>query len=193
MADVTDLTFEAEVVDRSAKVPVVVDLWAPWCGPCQTLGPIIEKVIADRAGQVELAKVNVDENPGISQAFQVQGIPAVYALVDGKVVDGFVGAQPEPMVAEFVDRVIASSGLGSAEIDGEATDAIAEEAAAPEAADAEPETPVDVALITGELETLLDRAVDDDDARARYLELLDQLGDRPEAAEHRKRLSARLF
>src|SRR3954452_15048110 len=102
MADVTDATFEQDVLERSKQVPVIVDLWAPWCGPCKTLGPIIEKVIADTDGKVELAKVNVDENQQVSQAFQVQGIPAVYALKDGKVVDGFVGAQPEANVREFV-------------------------------------------------------------------------------------------
>lgn len=106
VTDVTDATFQTAVIDRSNDVAVVVDLWAPWCGPCKTLGPIIERVIAATDGKVELAKVNVDENPGVSQAFQVQGIPAVYALKDGKVVDGFVGAQPEPTVQEFVDRLL---------------------------------------------------------------------------------------
>lgn len=104
--DVTDATFQTEVIDRSAEVAVVVDLWAPWCGPCKTLGPIIENVIGATGGKVELAKVNVDENPGVAQAFQVQGIPAVYALRDGKVVDGFVGAQPEPTVQAFVDGLM---------------------------------------------------------------------------------------
>ena len=100
--DVTDETFQAEVIDRSATVPVVVDLWAPWCGPCRTLGPIIEKVIDDTDGQVVLVKVNVDENPGISRAFQVQSIPLVVALKDGQPVDGFLGAQGEPAVRDFV-------------------------------------------------------------------------------------------
>jgi putative thioredoxin len=106
--DVTDATFEVEVIERSRQAPVVVDLWAPWCGPCRTLGPIIEKVVDDTAGQVVLAKVNVDENPQISAAFQVQGIPAVYALRDGKVVDGFIGAQGEPAVRAFVDSLLPS-------------------------------------------------------------------------------------
>jgi putative thioredoxin len=102
MADVTDASFEQDVIERSKTVPVVVDLWAEWCGPCRTLGPIIEKVIAETDGAVELAKVDVDANPQISQAFQVQSIPAVFALRDGKVVDGFVGAQPEDVVRQFV-------------------------------------------------------------------------------------------
>ena len=103
--DVTDTSFQTDVIDRSATTPVVVDLWAPWCGPCKTLGPILEKVVDETGGQVVLAKVNVDENPKVSQAFQVQGIPAVYAVADGKVVDGFVGAQPEANVREFVARL----------------------------------------------------------------------------------------
>ncbi len=105
MVDVTDATFEDEVLKRSEEVPVVVDLWAPWCGPCRTLGPIIEQVIDATDGAVALAKVNVDENPAISASFQVQSIPAVFALRDGKVVDGFIGALPEPAVAEFVAKL----------------------------------------------------------------------------------------
>jgi putative thioredoxin len=103
--DVTDQTFEAEVVARSATVPVVVDLWAEWCGPCKTLGPILEKVIGETDGRVELAKVNVDENPWVAQQFQVRSIPAVFAFADGKVVDGFIGALPEAQVKQFVDRL----------------------------------------------------------------------------------------
>ena len=108
--DVTDATFQTEVLDRSATTPVVVDLWAPWCGPCRTLGPILEKVVDETAGQVQLVKVNVDENQQVSQAFRVQGIPAVYAVDKGKVVNGFVGAQPEQVVREFVDALLPSEG-----------------------------------------------------------------------------------
>jgi len=103
--DVTDDTFESAVLDRSVQVPVVVDLWAPWCGPCKTLGPILEKVVGATGGSVELVKVNVDENPRISATFKVQSIPAVYALRDRQVVDGFIGALPEPQVADFVGRL----------------------------------------------------------------------------------------
>jgi putative thioredoxin len=102
MADVTDAIFERDVIERSKTVPVVVDLWAPWCGPCKQIGPIIEKVIAATGGKVELAKVNVDENPQISQAFEVQSIPAVFALSNGAVVDQFIGAKGEAEVAAFV-------------------------------------------------------------------------------------------
>jgi len=103
--DVTDATFEHDVLERSDQVPVVVDLWAPWCGPCRTLGPILEKVVEATGGEVDLVKVNVDDNPRVAATFQVQSIPAVYALRERKVVDGFVGALPEAQVAEFVARL----------------------------------------------------------------------------------------
>ena len=105
MVDVTDATFETEVLQRSEAAAVVVDLWAPWCGPCKTLGPILERVVGERGGEVVLAKVNTDENPGLSDLFQVQGIPAVYAVKDRKVVSQFVGAQPESVVRQFVDSL----------------------------------------------------------------------------------------
>jgi putative thioredoxin len=103
--DVTDQTFQDEVLARSATVPVVVDLWAPWCGPCKTLGPILEKVVAGTDGRVALAKVNVDENPRVAQTFGVQSIPAVFAIANGQVVDQFIGALPEAQVAAFVQRL----------------------------------------------------------------------------------------
>ena len=106
--DVTDNDFQSQVVERSKSTPVVVDLWAPWCGPCQTLGPILERVVDATGGRVVLVKVNVDENPGISNAFQVQSIPAVYALKDGAIVDGFMGAYPEDVVSKFVEQLLPS-------------------------------------------------------------------------------------
>ncbi len=112
MIDVQDATFETEVIQRSMTTPVVVDLWAPWCGPCRTLGPILEKVINETNGKVVLAKINVDENPGASAAFQVQSIPAVYALKGGQVVDGFMGAQPEPTIREFVNKLLGDDAAG---------------------------------------------------------------------------------
>ena len=108
MIDVTDATFEADVIEASFNHAVVVDLWAEWCGPCKSLGPILETVIGETGGKVVLAKVDVDANPETSQAFQVQSIPAVYAMKDGKVVDGFTGAQGEPAVREFVGRLMPS-------------------------------------------------------------------------------------
>ena len=106
--DVTDATFESEVLNRSDEVPVIVDLWAPWCGPCRTLTPIIEKVVDEAGGKVALVKINVDENPQASAAFQVQSIPAVYALQNRKIVSSFIGAQPEPAVREFVQSLLPS-------------------------------------------------------------------------------------
>jgi putative thioredoxin len=106
MVEVTDATFETDVMRRSMDVAVVVDLWAPWCGPCRQLGPILEKVVGATNGKVVLTKVNVDENPAISQAFRVQSIPAVYAVRDGRVVDGFIGAQGEAAVTQFVERLL---------------------------------------------------------------------------------------
>ena len=108
--DATDATFQTDVLERSMDVAVVVDLWAPWCGPCRTLGPIIERVVDATDGRVALVKVNGDENPGITQAFQQvvgqQGIPLVIAFKDGRPVDAFLGAIPEDEVQRFVDRLL---------------------------------------------------------------------------------------
>jgi len=93
-------------VERSNAVPVIVDLWAPWCGPCTTLGPMLERAVAATNGAVELAKVNVDENPLIAQSFGVQSIPAVFAIQEGKVADQFIGALPEAQVTAFVQALL---------------------------------------------------------------------------------------
>lgn len=103
--DVTDETFERDVLERSTEIPVVVDLWADWCGPCKTLGPILEKVIDETEGRVLLAKVDVDANQRVGATFQVQSIPAVFALKDKKIVNSFVGAVPEAAVRQFVDSL----------------------------------------------------------------------------------------
>ncbi len=104
--DVTDASFQADVLERSQTTPVVIDLWAEWCGPCKTLGPLLERVVAETDGQVVLAKVDVDSNPAVAQAFRVQSIPAVFAMVNGQIVDGFVGALGERELREFVGRLL---------------------------------------------------------------------------------------
>jgi putative thioredoxin len=232
--DVSDATFQTAVLDRSAEVPVVVDLWAPWCGPCRQLGPIIEDVIAATDGQVELVKVNVDDNPGISQAFQVQSIPAVYALADGKVVNGFVGALGRADVQAFVDTLLpteednALSALieagdeaslrGALEldpdneeaivalaellvVDGRTDDALELLRKIPESAEtrrvaalARTGTDLDVGDIETELAALLERVKADDEARQRYVDLLELLGpEDPRTADYRRQLTARLY
>ncbi len=234
--DVTDATFPAEVVERSKQVPVVVDLWAEWCGPCKSLGPILEKVIGETGGQVVLAKVDIDANRQTAEAFQVQSIPAVYALKDGKVVNGFVGAQPEASVREFVASLLPTP----AETTLADLLAAGDEVSLRQVLDAEPgheqavtalalllvakgddeskgealallqripesaETRRIAALarigadtkdgVTDELDGLLDRVKDDDDARQRYIDLLEVMGvDDPRTASYRKQLTARIF
>ena len=104
--DVTDATFESEVLQRSMSVPVVIDLWAEWCGPCKTLGPILEKVIGETNGKVVLAKVDVDSNQGLAQALRVQSIPAVFVAQGGQLYAGFQGALPEQEIRRFVESLL---------------------------------------------------------------------------------------
>jgi len=105
--------FMADVIDASREVPVIVDFWATWCGPCKTLGPIIEKVVTNAGGAVKLVKIDVDKAPDISAQLQIQSIPTVYAFKDGQPVDGFQGALPESQVQAWVDALIAKHGGGA--------------------------------------------------------------------------------
>jgi putative thioredoxin len=231
MADVTDATFERDVLERSATVPVVVDLWAAWCGPCRSLTPILEKVIAETGGAVELAKVDIDANPNVAASFQVQSIPAVFAVKDGQVVDSFVGAVPEASVRQFVaglapapseadllvekgDEASLRAALaldpahhGAAVVlaellagRGEGQEALGLLARVPETAEVRRVAALARVGATGpddpaaELDALLDRVKGDDDARRRFLDLLEVLGpDDPRTAQYRRALTTRLF
>jgi putative thioredoxin len=232
--DVTDATFQAEVVDRSMTTPVVVDLWAEWCGPCKQLGPIIEAAVAATNGKVVLAKIDVDSNPASSKAFEVQSIPAVYALKDGKVVDGFIGAKGQADIDAFIagllpteeesqidtllaagdeaslrqalelepDNADAINGLASLLVEAgqkqEALDLLAKIPETPEgrhiaalARAANAGVPDDV---EAELLALLGTVKTDEDAKQRYVDLLELMGSAdPRTAEFRKKLSTALF
>jgi putative thioredoxin len=110
-------TFMADVIDASHDAAVVVDFWAPWCGPCKQLGPALEKAVRDARGAVRLVKINIDENPELAQQMRIQSIPAVYAFKDGRPVDGFVGALPDSQVKQFIGRLAAGAGAGPSPID----------------------------------------------------------------------------
>ena len=113
--DSTLETFAADVLEASRTVPVIVDFWAPWCGPCKTLGPALEKVVADANGAVKLVKVNIDENQEIARQLRIQSIPTVYAFKNGQPVDGFMGAIPESQIRTFVQQLAGGPGHGGAD------------------------------------------------------------------------------
>jgi putative thioredoxin len=165
VTETTDATFMADVIQASRQQPVIVDFWAPWCGPCKTLGPLLEQAVAATGGKVRMVKVNIDQNQMIAGQLRVQSIPTVYAFVDGQPVDGFMGAVSPAEVKEFVDRLVRDA---DADTIGEALDAadmMLDQGAASEAAQTyaavlqqEPENPrgvggmIRTALATGDVE-----------------------------------------
>ena len=169
--DVTDATFQAEVIDRSRQVPVVVDLWAEWCEPCKSLGPILEKVVGETDGRVVLAKVDIDNNPGAAQAFQVQSIPAVFGMVDGQVAASFVGAQGEDAVRAFVEGLLPAGEVSEVE----RLVAIGDEASLVAALQLDNDN---VAVVTALAFLLVERAGDGD--REAALNLLERIPESPE-------------
>jgi putative thioredoxin len=117
--DTTDATFMADVIEASKQTPVIVDFWAPWCGPCKTLGPLLEQAVAATNGKVRMVKVNIDQNQMVAQQLRVQSIPTVYAFIDGQPVDGFQGAISPAQVQQFVDRLLQDA---NADVIGQALD-----------------------------------------------------------------------
>jgi len=111
--DVTTDNFMAEVIEGSKTTPTIVQFWAPWCGPCKQLGPVLEKVVGASGGKVRIVRVNIDDNQQIAQQMRVQSVPTVYGFVDGQPVDGFAGAQPESNVKQFVEKLSSMGGAGA--------------------------------------------------------------------------------
>jgi len=134
--DTSDRAFMTDVMEASRTVPVIVDFWAPWCGPCKQLGPLLEKTVRAAKGAVRMVKINIDENPQIAGQLRIQSIPAVFAFFQGRPVDGFAGAQPESQIKQFVDRLTKLSGGVDDGGLGEALDAAAEALQAGDAATA---------------------------------------------------------
>ncbi len=186
--DVTEQTFEQDVIDASRLDPVVVDFWAPWCGPCHALAPVLERAVADQSGGVTLVKVNVDENAALATRYGISGIPAVKAFRNGAVVAEFVGAQPPAAVAEFIGALTGPSPLDQVVAE------LRESGAFPE---------VQPALERGELELALrvlleevgDAEGDRRDGIRRLMVLLfDELGpDHPLTLRYRRRLATALY
>ena len=186
--DVTEATFEHDVIERSHERPVVVDFWAAWCGPCRALTPVLEEQVSAREGTGELAKVDVDSNPGLSAMFQVQGIPAVKAFKDGRVVSEFVGARSPVAVSSFLDELLAPPRVAGIVDELRETGELPDVRAALEAED--PEKALDLLL-----EEIPDASAD---RRERLRELavavFEHLGhEDPVTVSYRRRLASALY
>ena len=235
MIDVTDQDFEQQVIEKSHEIPVIVDLWAPWCGPCKTLGPLLEKVIDAQAGKVVGVKITLDDTHGVSQAFQVQSIPMVVAFKDGQAVDGFMGAQGEPMLEDFVSRLLPTEEeneidsliaagdeislraalevqsdhpegvLALADLlvqDGRIEEGLALLERVPESTESRriaatartSDSSGESDEVDAELGDLLSKVKNDDEARQRFIDLLEVMGpEDPRTGEWRRKLSTALF
>ena len=163
MINVTVETFDAEVIEASSQIPVLVDFWAPWCGPCKVIGPLLEKIETDYAGRFKLVKIDSDQEQEISQAFGIRSIPTCVLLVDGKPVDGFMGALPESQVKAFLDKHLAPADVLEAEVTAvEVSDAPAAN---------------DPTAIRETLHQAMLKAPDDESARFDYVKLLLNAGE----------------
>src|SRR5215470_3447131 len=184
--DAGDKDFETAVINRSKQTPVVVDFWAPWCGPCRTLGPLLDRLAEEHRGAFLVAKINVDESPNLAAEFGIRSIPAIKAIAGGEIVDEFVGALPEPALRQFVRRILPSEADRLAE-EGEAAEAKGDAAAAEglyrKALESDPNQPR-ARLGTG-------RLLASSDVQAALLELDRVLPGTPER-EEADRLAARL-